>query len=322
MLSRHAEQLFWTGRYVERAADTARMLDVSYHGLLGLPLQESRQGWRDLLDVLQAAEGFAKQDELVDARSVCRYLATEPGNTGSILTSVSRARENARSVRELLSTEVWESINNFWLELQARDLARDLDQQPYELYRLVWRRCQEVAGTVAETMPHDDGWRFLRIGTMLERAGITCRLLNVHLAQFTESNEELDFHEALQVLKAASASEAFRRAHPAAMTLHNVAQFLLVSPTFPRSVLFCLRVAESELQELDVPGHVSRAMRVLGRRKAELEFADVAELIASDLHGFLDEVQADIRRAADLVAIQYFRHNDEFAVFHSLERLP
>jgi uncharacterized alpha-E superfamily protein len=322
MLSRHAEHLFWTGRYVERAADTARMLDVTYHGLLGSPLTEARQGWLDLLHVLHAAEPFAERSELVDARHVCRFLVLDATNVGSIVSSVGRARENTRSVRELVSTEFWESINTFWLELQSRDLARELDQQPYELYRLVRRRCQEVAGTATETMPHDDGWRFLTVGTMLERAEVTCRLLNVRLAHVTEANLELGFHDAVQVLRSASASEAFRRAHPAAMTLHNVAQFLLVAPTFPRSVLFCLRVAESGLQDLDVPGQLSRALRVLGRRRAELEFADVAELLAGDIHAFLDEVVTDIRRAAELVAVQYFRHTDEFAVFHSLEPLP
>ena len=322
MLSRHAEHLFWTGRYVERAANTARMLDVTYHGSLGSPHAEARQSWLDLLEVVHAAEAFASRSELVDARHVCRFLVFGPGNAGSIVDSVSRARENTRSVRELVSTEFWESINTFWLDLQGRDLARELDQQPYELYRLVRRRCQEVAGTATETMPHDDGWRFLTVGTMLERAEVMCQLLDVRLAHVTEANLELGFHDAVQVLKSASASEAFRRAHPAAMTLHNVAQFLLVSPTFPRSVLFCLRVAEAGLQELDVPGQLSRALRVLGRRKADLEFADVAELLAGDIHAYLGEVRADIRRAAELVAIQYFRHSDEFAVFHSLERLP
>jgi uncharacterized alpha-E superfamily protein len=322
MLSRHAEHLFWTGRYVERAADTARMLDVTYHGLLGSPPAETRQGWLDLLAVLHSVDVFTEHHAIVEARGVSNWLVLDVDNPGAIVNSVSRARENARSVRELVSTELWESINTFWLELQARDLRRDLDQQPYELYRLVRRRCQEVTGTAAETMPHDDGWRFLTLGLMLERAAMTCRLLNVRSAPFTEGSDELGFHAAVQVLKSASASEAFRKAHPAAMTLHNVVQFLLLSPEFPRSVLFCLRAAEQELMQLDEVGRQSRALRVLGRRRADLEFADVVELLASDLHAFLDDVQDDIRRASDLVAVQFFRHADDFAVFHSLERIP
>jgi uncharacterized alpha-E superfamily protein len=103
------------------------------------------------------------------------------------------------------------------------------------------------------------------------------------------------------------------------MTLSNVAQFLLLSPVFPRSVLFCLRSAENELVQLEEVGQQSRALRVLGRRRADLEFSDVIELLAGDIHVFLDAVQEDIRRAAELVAVQFFRHAEDFAVFHSLE---
>jgi uncharacterized alpha-E superfamily protein len=155
---------------------------------------------------------------------------------------------------------------------------------------------------------------------MLERAEMTCRLLNVRFAPFTESDDELGFHQATQVLRSASASEAFRKAHRS-MSLQHVVEFLLMSPTFPRSVLFCLRAAESALHDVDSPDRLSRAMRVLGRRRADLEFTDVGELLTTDVHAFLDEVQDDVRRAADLVAIQFFRHTDEFAVFHSLERV-
>jgi uncharacterized alpha-E superfamily protein len=320
MLSRHAEHLFWTGRYVERAADTARMLDVTYHGLLGEPLTEARRGWLDLLAVLHLRTQFDEHHHLVDARRVSDFLVLDASNKGAIVGCLNRARENGRSVRELLSTELWESINTFWLELQSRDLARDLDQQPYELFGLVRRRCQEVIGTAMETMPHDDGWRFFMLGLMLERAAVTCRLLNVSFAPFTEGEEELGFHQAVHVLKSASASEAFRRAHPAAMTLENVLEFLLLSPTFPRSVLYCLRTAEHELEQLDAPGRLSRGLRVLGQRRAHLEFADVAELLTGDIHAFLDDVQVDVRRSAELLAVQFFRHAEEFSVFHSLER--
>lgn len=322
MLSRHAEHLFWTGRYVERAANTARMLDVTYHGLLGSPPGEVRQGWLDLLNVLHARHDFDDPDRLVDARSVSRFLVLDTSNPGALVTTLNRARENARSVRELVSTELWESINAFWLELQSRDLRRDLEQQPYELYGVVRRRCQEVIGTASETMPHDDGWRFFMLGSMIERAGMTVQLLNVRFAPYTDGEDELGFHQAVQVLRSASASEAFRRAHPAAMTLQNVVEFLLMSPTFPRSVLYCLRAAEQSLRDLDAPGRISRALRVLGRRRGELEFADVSELLSGDVHGFLDAVSFDVRRAAELVAVQFFRHTDEFSVFHSLEPVP
>ncbi|MGE3619909.1 MAG: alpha-E domain-containing protein [Acidimicrobiia bacterium] len=322
MLSRHAEHLFWTGRYVERAADTARKLDVAYHGLLGEPVVAARRGWLDLLDALHQAEGYRAGHDVVDARTVMAFLVLEPSNPGAVVNCVARARENARSVREMVSIEVWESINTFWLELAGRDLARELGGQPYQLLGTVRRRCQEIVGTASETMPHDDGWRFMTLGAVLERAEMTGRLLEVSCAPFAQGDEELGFHAAVHLLKSASASEAFRRAHPAAMTVENVLGFLLLSPTFPRSVLFCLRTAERLLGELEPGVRPSRALRVLGRRRADLEFAEVVELVAGDLGAYLAAVQADVRRAADLVGVRYFRHTEEFSVFHSLAPLP
>lgn len=319
MLSRHAEHLFWTGRHVERAADSARMLDVTYHGLLGSPPLETRQGWLDLLAVLQVDRAYLEQHQVVDARTVSEFLVLDEANPGAIVPSLRLARENARSVRELVSTELWESINAFWLELQSREVGRELDQQPYDLFGLVRRRCQEVIGTASETMPHDDGWRFFMLGTLLERAEMTCRLLNVRFAPFTDGTAELEFHDAVQVLRSASASEAFRRAHPAAMSLENVVEFLLMASTFPRSVVFCLREVEQALLDLAAPDRLSRALRVVGRRRADLEFSEVSDLLAGDTHAYLDAVLSDTRRAAELVAVQFFRHSDEFSVFHSLE---
>ncbi len=318
MLSRHAESLFWTGRYVERASDTARMLDVTYHGLLESPAAESRRAWLDLLDVLHLRIDFQKDHEIVSAATVSEYLVLDLTNPGAILPSVERARENARTVRELISTELWESLNTFRLELMARDLRDDLAEQPSELYGLVKRRCQAVAGTADETMAHDDGWRFLMLGWMLERAEMTCRLLNVRLARYSRGPDELNFHHALQLLKSASALEAFRKAHSASMTPVHVVEFLLLSPTFPRSVIYCLRSAEEMLAELGAPGRLTRSERALGRLRADLEFVEVGELMEGRLDDFLDAVSEGVRRVSELVGIQFFRNAEEFAALQSV----
>jgi uncharacterized alpha-E superfamily protein len=318
MLSRHADSLYWTGRYVERAGDTARMLDVTYHSLLESPHLESRRAWVELLDVLHLADAYRGSHDDVTARSVSSFLVVDAG-PAAIVPAIAHARENARSVRELLSTELWEAINTFWLELRSRDLAGDLDHQPYELYRFVKRRVQEVNGTAAETMPHDDGWRFLLLGAMIERAMLTARLLDVRLARYTSGEVELDFYGGVEVLKSASALEAFRQAHPGAMTVENVASFLLLSPTFPRSVLYALRSAEQKLDQLSRSGRPSRPQRVLGRLRADLEFTDVAELLTGDLHAFLDRVQADLRGLNEVVAVQFFRNAEEIAVLHAVD---
>jgi uncharacterized alpha-E superfamily protein len=319
MLSRHAENLFWAGRYVERASDTARMLDVTYHGLLESPLAESRRAWLDLLDVLHLRGQFERRHDVATAATVSEFLVLDPANPGAIVPSVERARENARAVRELISTELWESINTFRHELLSRDLRHDLAEQPSELYGLVKRRCQAVAGTADETMTHDDGWRFLMLGWMLERADMTSRLLNVRLARYSRGPDELNFHQALQLLKSASALEAFRKAHSASMTPAHVVEFLLLSPTFPRSVLYCLRSAEEMLAELDVPGRLTRAQRVLGRLRADLEYVEVAELMDGRLDAFLDGVSESVRKVSELVALQFFRNSEDFALLQSLD---
>ncbi|MEA3018638.1 MAG: hypothetical protein QOI47_162 [Actinomycetota bacterium] len=321
MLSRHAESLFWTGRHVERAGDTARMLDVTYHALLESPHAEAQRTWSELLDVLSLRPAFEATDDHVSARSVTRFLVLDPTNPGAIVSSVGRARENARSIRELLSTELWETINTFWLELMELDLAAGIEHQPYELYRLVKRRTQEIAGTAAETMPHDDGWRFLLLGWMLERAMIVCRLINVRTMRYTSGEDELDFYRAVELLKSASALEAFRKTYPGAMTLHNVVGFLLLSPTFPRSVLYSIRAAEARLGQLVGPGALARPQRVLGRLRADLDFADPIELLNGDLHAALDDLEAHLRGVADLVAVQFFRNVDELSFLHAVEHL-
>src|SRR5687768_186646 len=317
MLSRHAESLFWTGRYVERAGDTARMLDVTYHALLESPHAEARRTWRELLEVLKLDESFAESNDHLSARTVTRFLVVDQTNPGAIVPSIGRTRENARTVRELISTELWEAINTFWLELQSRDLEAEIQHQPYEVYRLVKRRCQEVAGSALETMPHDDGWRFLQLGWMLERAAIVCRLINVRTRRYTAHHDELDFYAAVELLKSASALEAFRKSHPGAMTLTNVVGFLLLSPTFPRSVLYSVRAAETGLTHL-AAGPMSRPQRVLGRLRGDLDYADPIELLAGDLHRFLDRVEEDLRGITDLIGVQFFRNAEEVSVLHAL----
>jgi len=307
MLARHAESLFWCGRYLERAEDTARMLDVTYHGLLESPPHEARRSWLDLLVVLNLDAGFLERNLALDAATVSEFLVLDQDNPGAIVAVVGRARENARSVRELVSTEFWEAVNSFYLELQARDLRNDLAQQPYELHGLVKRRCQTVAGVAAETMPRDDGWRFLMLGWMLERAEMTCRLLNVRYGELASVAEVDRFHVLHGVLKSASSSEAFRKVYGASMDPAHLVEFLLLGRTIPRSVLYCLRQAEKDLLRLG-EDELGRPQRMLGRIRSELEFQDVQELLEGGLHAVLDQVQRGVRDVAEAIGMQYFRN--------------
>jgi uncharacterized alpha-E superfamily protein len=307
MLARLAENLFWAGRYIERAEDIALLLDVTYHGLLESPPAEASAAWRDLLDVLQVGPAFeASGRELTDV-GVSEFLVLEASTPVSIISSVERTRENARSVRELVSSELWQTINSFFLELQARDLRTDLARNPHELYGTVKLRCQTIYGVASETMPRDDGWRFMMLGRMLERAEMTCRLLNVRYAQLM-ADEHAGFHDWVQVLKSASAFEAYRKSYQARMEPSHVVEFLLFREDFPRSVLFCLRAAESGLARLGPLGQVTRPQRLLGRVRAELEYRDIHDLMHEGLHEFLDGVQEKVWAVAEAVADQFFRH--------------
>ncbi|MFU8840250.1 MAG: alpha-E domain-containing protein [Nitriliruptoraceae bacterium] len=321
MLARLAENLFWAGRYTERAEDTARMVDVTYHTQLESPYGEVAQAWQQLLEVLHLHGSYGGP---VDARAVMRFLVLDPDNPGSVTACVERARENTRSVRELVSQELWEAVNDLHLMLAARDLGQELEDQPYELFRAIRRASMTIYGVASETMPRDEGWRFMALGRLLERAEMTCRLIDVRYGQLeamsgpsqrlAEATGEVargpdrtDFHHWIAVLKSASAFEAYRRRYRASMDPADVVEFLLLEPDLPRSVLYSLRSARFQLDALRA-GRPSRAARRLGRTSAALEFRDVGELFDVGLSPFLEDVQREIALVAEAVADEFFHH--------------
>jgi uncharacterized alpha-E superfamily protein len=305
MLARHAENLFWGGRYLERAEDTAVLLDVTYHGLLQSPLADAAAVWRELLEVLYLDQVFFATHGEFGGNKVTDFLVLDHKNPGSIVAAVARARENARNVREQISTDLWEAVNTLYLELQARNLKQDLEGEPYELYRWVKSRCQTISGVAAETMPRDDGWRFFTLGRMLERAEMTCRLLGVRFAP-GESGPPVAFHHWVAVLSSVSAFEAYVKAHKGALDPAQVLDFLLLSREFPRSVLVCLQVAERQLARLAPPDTSIAPLRRLSRVRADLEYRERHEL-DDTLTAFLSRLQDDIRQVANAVGAHFFR---------------
>lgn len=316
MLSRHAEALFWMGRYVERAEDTSRMLDVTYHTLLESPPDEGETAWRELLEVLHLDGSFGDQEAV--AATVSHFLVTDTTNPDSIVSSIGLARENARGVRDRISTELWEAINSVYLELRAMDLESDLAQRPYEVFRTVKERCQLISGVVAETLPRDDGYRFISLGLSLERAQMTCRLLAVRYARLVATGDPMGFHVWLAVLKSVSAFEAYLKSHAASFDSTKVLEFLLLSPDFPRSVLFSLRRAERQLAHLLGTGERTTVLRLIGRVRARTEYCDVDAVVAEGLDQYLESLQNDIYAVADSVITHFFRVGGDLAL-HSYE---
>jgi uncharacterized alpha-E superfamily protein len=315
VLARHAESLFWAGRYLERAEDTARLLDVTHRSSLSARRADALERWEDVVVSLRLVEhvtdsAVPNEIELMD------FLVLGAGNPGAITESVLRLRENFRSVREVIPTELWEQTNRFHLELSRRDLAGRLRRDPFGVLTLVRERCQSLAGIAIETMMRDEGYRFMILGQALERAMMATRILGVRYPALLTQ----DFDEVALTLRAVSGLEAFRRVYRSSNEPRDVAEFLLLSSGFPRGVLYCLHRAEDQLAGLDGDAGRSRPRRLLGQLRARLEFSTMEDLIG-DLIAHLDQVEAEIAQVADSIGTQYFRGAEEFDL-HSQLLLP
>ncbi len=307
MLARLAENMYWAGRYVERAENTARLLDTTYHGLLESPPAHEATAWRDLLDVLTLTGDYEDSNRRFTAVPVTRFLVLDRENPGSVRAAVHQARENIRSLREEVSTELWEAVNSFYLEFDARDLERDVTHQPYVLYGLVRRHCQAISGVADETMPRLDGWRFLVLGRQLERVTMTARLLAVYFRQPVLVDTPLAFHDWVVVLKAAAALEAFRKAENVSVDPVGAVQYLLTDADFPRSVQFCLSEAEELVADLGTERIGADTRRLLGRLRSSVEYCDLEALFNGGLQPFLDRMLTGFARLHDAIGQEFFR---------------
>lgn len=306
MLARLAENLFWGGRYLERAEDTTRLIDVTHHVLLEAPPSRAAASWTEVLQQLHLFEAYCDWhgSEIVVSGAVLHFLVLEGGNPSSVVGSFTNARENARSVRELISAEVWEATNALYLALGRRDIAAELTDRPFETFRTVRGGCQAVIGAITETMARDDAYRFLTLGRMLERAEMTSRLLEVREQELVDGGSARD---RVALLRSIGALESFRRAFGGSEDPRDVLALLLLDASHPRSVLFALDRAEEQLQEIGSGD--GRAARRLGRARASLRYRDVDELLEEGLVAFLGEVQQQVRETSEAVAAEYFRHS-------------
>lgn len=298
MLARNAESLYWIGRYVERADDTARILDVAVHQLLEDATVDPDRTSRLLLRVL----GIEPPAGALDVWSVTELVAFSDEHGGSIVDSVGKARENARGAREVTSGEMWECLNATYNGLAAAEsAARGLG--PHEFFHFVQDRAAMFAGLSDSTMSRDDGYRFLLLGRAIERVDMTVRLLLSRAGDRTSSPAWVT------VLRSAGAHDTYLRTHRGALDANRVAEFILLDRLFPRSVFHSVRVAESCLAELDQrPSRVGarhEAQRLLGRARSELEFLPPGVLL-EDLQTRLLSLQRTCREVSEAVALQYF----------------
>lgn len=301
MLSRIAESLYWVGRYVERAEDTARILDVHVHHILEDPTVGEEAACRVLLGVMGATAPAGQ----MDAQRVVDLLGFASKGDCSIIGALGAARENARGVREVLSTEMWECLNATWLALPAQRRQAG-EMGPHVFFQFVKERAAMMAGLADSTMARDDGWRFLVLGRSLERVDMTARLL---LAGFCDPSESPDW---VTTLRSCSAHEAFLRTYRRGVDSSLVAEFLLLDRLFPRSAFHALGRAERCLAELGPSagraGQEDEARRILGRARNELEFAGVRELL-DDVPAHLRALQSACAQAGGAVARRFFQQS-------------
>ncbi len=294
MLSRIAESLFWIGRYVERADDTARLLDVHFNVLLEDPWVDEPTANASLLAVMNCeTTGSATRDEVLS------LLAHDRTVTSSIAGTLTSARENARRAREVISTEVWESLNTTWQQIESRSRTR----RPHDYFAWVRERAAVVWGLSSATTSRDDAWHFMEIGRCLERADMIARLLTTRsIAGTTGPNWTT-------LLRSCSAHEAYLRTVRSLVSEERAAEFLIVDRFFPRSISFNLNRAEEILSDLELDPQrgsaTEQAKLALGRARTNLEYRPMREIL-DDLPSQMQEVQNACARASNLVRDRFF----------------
>jgi uncharacterized alpha-E superfamily protein len=303
MLSRIAESLFWIGRYIERAEDTARILDVHIHHLLETPVSSEAQSCKSVLDIM-GLDGDDFGPGVTTARGLTDLLAFDRRNPSSIVSVLTAARANARGVSEAISSEMWEALNATYNALPS--YAKDTERvAPYPFFWFVRERAATLAGLTDSTMSRDDAWRFLVLGRSLERVDMLARLLWSAVAG---GEPGVDW---VVLLRSCSAHEAFLRTYRRETEPTLAAEFLLLDRLFPRSVFYALSSAEECLAELDPrsgrAGMPDEARRILGLVRTNLEYRRIDDLLP-DLRGLLTTVQQGCGAASAAVAARYFRH--------------
>ena len=298
MLSRTADHLFWMARYMERAENTARMLDVNYQtALLPQSADMAEQGWRGLLSISELTYAFSKKYQDVNARNVMDFMVRDETNPSSIVACLRAARENARAVRGALTTEVWETQNQTWLEFNRAVRETQFERDPSALFEWVKVRSHQSRGVTVGTMLMDEALHFLRIGTFLERADNTARLLDVKFQALTsteetgagnEEGQEVDFYHWSAILRSVSGFEIYRKVYRNVIHPAKVAELLILRPDMPRSLAACMSEALGNLS-LVANQQSSETLRRAGRLHSDLKYGRIDEILATGLHAYLTQ---------------------------------
>ena len=289
-LSKTAERIYWLGRYLERAESTARLVNVNGNLLIDLP-RRIPLAWTSLIDIMGTRQHFNELYDTPDERNVVRYLTADQNHAGSLIVSLSMARENARTIREIMPRVAFEYINDLYLYAKDRASGTMSRSRTSDMMDGVMRRVQHIAGFLSGTMVHGDTWSFLRIGEFLERADMTTRIIDVRSVDVLEQTDGLEPYSQLQwrsVLRSLHALQAYQLVVQEPIQQPLVQQFLFKNHELPRSVTYCTSRIRASLRSLP---RNQKPLAAINRVIRFLEAVDVAVLKGPELHTFIDNCQ-------------------------------
>jgi uncharacterized alpha-E superfamily protein len=317
MLSRVAGNVYWMARYLERAENTARIVNVTGNLLMDLPKKDIDFGWEALISITGSDTLFQETSKNIDERSVVKFLLAEKNNPDSILSSLQYARENLRITRDIIPREAWEQLNDLYL-LAKTKLAGGLSKKNrYEFLKQIILGCQQISGILYGTMSRNMAYNFIRLGCYLERGDMTTRILDVRSANLLPREDPAQAQgqaglppltpfaniQWMSVLKSLTAYQMYRQ-HASITRVRGaeVLRFLLQNNEFPRSLRHCLDQVEHCLRDLprNEPG-----LRAVARLQRQVLTADMHELAHNGLHGFIDEMQVGLAGVHDQINLAY-----------------
>jgi uncharacterized alpha-E superfamily protein len=311
MLSRVADAIYWMNRYLERAENYARFLDVNFNLLLDLPPDVSEQ-WKPLVVTTGDWNLYQSLHGEVEKSKVIYFLGFDENNPNSILNSLTNVRENARAVRPDITREVWEQINYlYYLVKDEKIKKRWLRKDPRKFFIEIKRGCQLLYGIFDTSISRAEGFHFGNIGKLIERADKTSRVLDVkyHMLLPTPGSvgTSLDLLQWAALLKSVSAYDMYRKRY-GKLTIMDISEFLILDKYFPRSMLHCLINAEKSLNAITgrTSGYTNSSEKELGLLKSQLEYTGIKEIFDSGVHEYLDNFQARLNKVSSSIFESFF----------------
>jgi len=331
MLSRVADRIYWMARYLERAENTARIINVNANLLLDLP-RNITPGWQPLIDITGGKKAFKQRRLVGNERNVVRFLTADLKNPSSLLSSLQYARENARTIRDIIPRDAWEHVNALYLEIKGNLPAGIAQRRRFDFLRSVISGTQQITGLLAGTMLHDAGYYFLRMGRNLERADMTTRIIDVQSGSLLpkETDELLPFENIqwMSVLESLSGYQSYRQKMQGKGVSRDIAlKFLLLDREFPRAFMHCIREVIDCLEHLPKNDLPLKTLHDFTRR---VNTANLPKLTRQALHDFIDNLQKQLGDIHNLINQTYFvavrqtkkQRSDRVSVIATASEMP